>query len=366
MNLYIAALLLVSLPTSALAQNQPAPTSPASQEATVALRTEANLVLVPTWVTTQAGETVFSLSSQDFALFDNGVAQRVTVDDDINPAPLSIVVAIETGGFGRQEIASLGGVETMLEAIVGEQPHEIALVAFDSQPHLMQDFTPSMDAMGAVLQQLHPGDHDAAILDTLQYAAGLLQSRPAANRRVVLLISETFDQGSQAKRDDVMEVLRSTNTPIYSVAFSTTKAEVHNTLTTPSPGRAKKAKCVQEHPGAPPGTCMGYGALGRFLVMASRLGQDDDGSDSNVAQIAASITGGKYLPFDAGAGRKDLEHQLYSIANDLPNRYILSFRPSLIPGLHTLQVAVKGHPELRVSSRTSYWVKETMATEPHP
>jgi VWFA-related protein len=364
MNLYIAALLLSALSVGAWAQDQPVhPTS----DATMNLRTEANLVLVPTWVTTTAGETVFSLSSHDFILTDNGVAQKVTVDEDINPSPLSIVVAIETGGFGRQEIPSLSGVETMVEAIVGEQPHEVALVTFDSQPHLVQNFTAKLEDIGTAIQQIEPGDHDAAILDTLQYSVGLLQARPAANRRVVLLISETFDQGSQAKHDDVFQVLRSTNVPIYSVAFSTTQAEVHDTLTTPSPGRAKKAKCLQDHPGAPPGTCMGYGALGRLLVLASRAGQDDDGSEANVAQLAASVTGGKYLPFNAGAGRKDLEARLYSIANDLPNRYLLSFRPtSPAVGLHDLQVAVRGHPDLQVASRTSYWVNDNSVTQRHP
>lgn len=364
MNLYIAALLLSVLSVGAWVQNQAAQPAP---DATMALRTDANLVLVPTWVTTKAGETVFSLSSQDFILTDNGVAQKVTVDDDINPSPLSIVVAIETGGFGRQEIPSLSGVETMVEAIVGEQPREVALVTFDSQPHLVEDFTAKLEDVGTSIQQIEPGDHDAAILDTLQYSVGLLQARPAANRRIVLLISETFDQGSQAKRDDVFQALRSTDVPIYSVAFSTTQAEVHNTLTTPSPGRAKKAKCLQEHPGAPPGMCMGYGALGRLLVLASRAGQDDDGSESNVAQLTASATGGKYLPFNAGAGRKDLEAKLYGISNDLPNRYLLSFRPtSPTVGLHNLQVAVKGHPDLQVSSRTSYWVKERTTAEPRP
>lgn len=364
MKLYVLIPLLMSLPAGVLAQSQ---VTQAPQDGTLSLRTDANLVLVPTWVTTPSGETVFSLTSQDFSLTDNGVVQKVTVDDDINPAPLSIVVAIETGGFGRQEIASLSGVETMLEAIVGEQPHEVALVAFDSQPHLVQDFTSNLEDVGAAIQQLEPGDHDDAILDSLQYSVTLLQARPATNRRVVLLISETFDHGSHSKPDDAFQALRSTNTPIYSVAFSTTQAEVHETLTTPSPGRAKKARCLQENPGAPPGTCRGYGALGRFLVLATRLGQDDNGSESNVAQIAASLTGGKYLPFDAGKGRKDLEAKLYTIANDLPNRYILSFRPSSpTPGLHTLQVAVKGHPDVQVSGRTSYWVKDTSVAAAHP
>ena len=364
MKLYAVIPLLMSLPAGLPVQGQ---AIQAPQDATLSLRTDANLVLVPTWATTPSGETVFSLTSHDFTLMDNGVVQKVTVDDEINPTPLSIVVAIETGGFGRQEIASLGGVETMLEAIVGEQPHEVALVAFDSQPHLVQDFTANLEDVGAAIQQLEPGDHDAAILDSLQYSVGLLQARPAGNRRVVLLISETFDHGSQSKPGDAFQSLRSTNTPIYSVAFSTTQAEVHETLTTPSPWRARKARCLQENPGAPPGTCRGYGALGRLLVLASRAGQDDNGSESNVAQIAASLSGGKYLPFDAGKGRKELEAELYNIANDLPNRYILSFHPSSpTPGLHTLQVAVKGQRNVQVSSRTSYWVKDTSVATAHP
>jgi VWFA-related protein len=364
MNSYVAALLLAILSVGAWAQDQSVPSAPG---VTMALRTESNLVLVPTWVTTGAGETVFSLTSQDFVLTDNGVAQKVTVDNDLNPSPLSIVVAIETGSFGSLEIPSLSGVETILESIVGEQPHEVALVTFDSQPYLVQDFTPKLEDIGTAIQEIEPGDHDAAILDTLQYSVSLLQTRPAGNRRIVLLLSETSDHGSEAKRDDVFQALRSTNVPIYSVAFSTTQAEVHNTLTTPSPGRAKKARCLQENPGAPPGTCRGYGALGRFLILASRIGQDDDGSESNVAQLAAAATGGKYLPFNAGAGRKDLETKLYSIANDLPNRYILSFHPtSPTAGLHNLQVTVKAHPDLQVASRTNYWVKDNSTTQSHP
>ncbi|MBT9332042.1 VWA domain-containing protein [Paracidobacterium acidisoli] len=364
MKLPATVLVLAFASVGMAAQNQIAPVT---TEPTITLKSEANLVLVPTWVTTQTGETVFSLTSQNFSLLDNGVPQKVTIDDDINPSPLSIVVAIETGGYGRQEIASLGGVETMVEAIVGERPHEIALVTFDSQPHLIQDFTPVTEDIGAAIQGIQPGDHDAAILDGLQYAVKMLQSRSASNRRIVLLISETFDHGSQAKADEVFQTLRSSNTPIYSVAFSTTQAEVHETLTTPSPGRAKKMRCLQENPGAPPGTCRGYGALGRLLVLASRAGQDDDGSESNVAQTAAAATGGKYLPFDARGGRKDLEKKLYSIANDLPNRYILSFRPmSPTPGLHNLQVSVQGHPELQVSSRSTYWVRDTSTTQPNP
>jgi hypothetical protein len=50
MNLYLAVLFLVSLPPGILAQDQAAQAMQAPQDTHVALRTEANLVLVPIWV----------------------------------------------------------------------------------------------------------------------------------------------------------------------------------------------------------------------------------------------------------------------------------------------------------------------------
>lgn len=359
-NLSVAALFFLAMP--AFSQTPP------SQHRQCVLSTQSNLVVVPTMVTTQTGATVFSLSAQDFTLTDNGVTQKVNVDGDVSPSPLSIMIVLEIGGFGTKEMPYLKGLTTMLNAMVGEHPHEVALVAFDSHPHLVQDFTPDVAAIGKAVGQLWPGDRGAAILDGLEYSVKLLQKRPATNRRVVLLISETLDHGSQADSDEVLQELSSTNIPVYSVAFSTTKAQVHDTLTTESPGMAKKAQCIRTNL-TDPDSCYtrGYGALGRALVLASRLGRDDEGSDSNVAQVASSVTGGKYLPFDATAGRKDLEAALYKIANDLPNRYILSFRPaSPSPGLHNLEVGINGHPDLQISARTSYWITEETTKGPLP
>lgn len=366
MNFRTAVLLFYAVSAnSALSQN-PAP--PPSSGIPPVLTTQSNLVLVPTSVTTLTGESVYSLTAQDFSLTDNGIEQQLAVDDDPGRTPLSLVVVVETGGFAAtQVVPNLSRLDTMVEAIVGEQPHEVALVSFDSQPHLVQDFTANLTDIEKAVQQLHASDGDPAILDSVQFAANLFQNQPAEFRHVILLISETIDRGSQAKLDDVLQTLRSTNAPIYSVAFSTTKAEVTNTLTTPSPGRAKRAKCLQDNPGAPPGTCRGQGAFGRLLLLVTRLGQDDDGSASNVPQIMASVTGGRYLPFDSGSGKKSLDTELFMVANDLPNRYMLSFRPvPLAPGLHTLQVRVRGSGNLQISARTSYWVNDKSPAKSHP
>jgi hypothetical protein len=51
-------------------------------------------------VRTRSGNLVFTLTADDFVLTDNGVPQRITLDQDNGGAPLALVVVIEVGGAG--------------------------------------------------------------------------------------------------------------------------------------------------------------------------------------------------------------------------------------------------------------------------
>jgi len=75
----------------------------------------------------------------------------------------------------------------------------------------------------------------------------------------------------------------------------------------------------------------------------------------NVPKSVAELTGGEYFTFK---DRKTLSRKLVSIANDVPNFYVLSFRPqSPHPGFHTLKLWLKDRPELRLNARKAYWVE---------
>ena len=52
-------------------------------------------------VRTKAGELVFTLTANDFTLTDDGVEQKVTLEQDTDSEPLALVIAIETGGARR-------------------------------------------------------------------------------------------------------------------------------------------------------------------------------------------------------------------------------------------------------------------------
>ena len=89
--------------------------------------------------------------------------------------------------------------------------------------------------------------------------------------------------------------------------------------------------------------------LARMALLTAR-----NGLKRNVPYSVARLTGGEYFSFKDAT---TLSRHLISISNDVPNYYVLSFRPqSPHPGLHALELSVRGRPELQLKARKAYWV----------
>jgi hypothetical protein len=87
-----------------------------------------------------------------------------------------------------------------------------------------------------------------------------------------------------------------------------------------------------------------------------------EGFRRNVPESVAQLTGGEYFAF---TNAKTLSRHLLTVSNDVPNYYVLSFRPqSPSPGLHTLGLTVKGKPELQLRARNAYWIDAAVAAVP--
>lgn len=219
---------------AASAQNR-APAPAVAQIPMVTVR--SNLVLVPALVKTQSGEIVFSLTADDFELTDDGVSRRLRLDPDTDSQPLALAVIVEAGGLGASHLGDYRGLEAVLDSIVGGVPHRIAVVGFDSKPHLEQDFNSDTDMASRTIAGLRGGDQGAAILDALGYGIHLLAKQPPEYRRAVLLLSETKDSGSRTSLEEAIRAVDDTNTSIYSFGFSSTRAAVsHEASKLPRPG----------------------------------------------------------------------------------------------------------------------------------
>jgi VWFA-related protein len=364
---FLAVLALLRLPI-ALAQNPPAPSA-----STPVFKTSSTLVLVPALVSTKAGEPVFTLPAHDFVLTDDGVPQKIRLEEDAGEQPLAVVIAVETGGAGAGFLQDYRDLDATLEAVVGGVPHQVAVVGIDSAPNLLLDFTSDMNRVGSTLQELQPGDSGAAILDGLGYAVDLLRQQPAEYRRAILLLSETVDHGSHTSLEDSLRAISDTNTAIYAFAFSSSKAAAKHQLShafaDSEPGPA--GGCMAKDPNADSSSsgnrwAQAWNCLSllapplRALSVAAILGVN--GMHPNTPKSVARLTGGEFFPFK---NTRSLEHDLLIVSNHIPNRYVLSFHPqSPHPGLHILGVRLKEHPDFVVRARTSYWVDGAMASTP--
>jgi hypothetical protein len=80
---------------------------------------------------------------------------------------------------------------------------------------------------------------------------------------------------------------------------------------------------------------------------------------TNTAESIAQLAGGEFFHFH---NAKDLKANLITVSNDVPNYYVLSFRPtSPTPGLHALHVETRDRPHLVLKARREYWIDEEPA-----
>ena len=210
---------VVAPSTLALAQAGAPP-----QQTGPVFRAGTTLVLVPALVRTKAGEPVFSLAADDFTLTDDDMPQKLALEPDTDSEPLALVIAVQIGGAGARHLDDYRNLGSNIEALVGNVPHRVALVGFDSEARLLEDFTPDISATAAGLHDLESGDSGAAILDGLKFSVEQLQKQPPEYRRAIVLISETVDHGSHTALEDAVRSVSDTNTVIYSFAFSSTKS----------------------------------------------------------------------------------------------------------------------------------------------
>lgn len=334
------------------------------------IRTSSTVVLVPALVKTKSGETVFSLSADDFILKDNGVPQTLRLESDTDSQPLALVVIVETGGQGTWHLHDYENLGPELDAVIGDVPHLVAVISFDSKPRIAQDFTDDTDAAAKAIATLNDGDQGAAILDALIFGIDLLRDVPPRYRHAVLLVTETADRGSETSLDEAVRSVSDTNTAIYSFGFSTTKQALkHEASKIPLPGGTPYGNepygaggCMSLDPGADPDAhgnrrvqaldCMSDLLPPLRLVRMAFIAAKG-GLKRNVPESVAQLTGGEYFAFTNAA---TLKRSLLTVSNDVPNYYLLSFRPeSPSAGLHALELTLRNRSDLELKARSTYW-----------
>jgi VWFA-related protein len=375
----IIAIVLLAAP-ALLAQ---VPDTPPASSITV----RSTLVVVPALVKTKSGELVYTLKASDFTLTDDGVPQQLRLDEDTGAQPLALVLCVETGGAGAAHLQDYQNLGPVLDALVGAVDHKIALVGFDSTPVLLHGFTPNTDFIEHSLDELDgtdggAGDNGDATLDAIVYSVNLLRQQPTTYRRAILLLSETVDHDSHTKLVDALRAISDTNTSIYSIGFNSTRAgtrhefsKLGSAASPPLPPGPTKGCFSRDfgtdadgNPIPPPDSkaLQDYDCFAELLppLRLAKIAEIIAGNalHRNISSSVARLTGGEYYKF---SNVKNLQRDLLTISNHIPNRYTLSFHPqNPVPGFHTITLQLKNYPQLHVEARNGYWVEDDKTTAP--
>ena len=321
---------MASAPAQQLPPVEPPQPMPVPPGESANLRVTTTEVLVPTLVEKRGGSILYGLKAGDFVLEDNGVPQKIRVQEEMDTAPVALVVAVEEGGASVLEFDKLARMGPLLDVFLTDPRSQAALVGFDSVPHLLEDYTHNGDQINIDLEHLQPGDGGAAILDTVNYAVALLETQPKDFRRVLLLISEERDHGSKHTRAaQLIQKIGESDVLVLSVSFSPALAELGHDVKDSEPDQATMN-------------------MVSALVMAIRAFK------KNVAKEVAVESGGEYTTF---VGDKRFEARVMSAAKDARNRYLITFSPTdLTPGLHTIRVRTTQDYGARIVARANYWL----------
>jgi VWFA-related protein len=300
-----------------------------SQEPT--FHTQSNVVVIPALVKGAKGEVVYGLAAKDFIVEDDGVEQTVHLDEAAEGSAVSVVVAIQRGRRANYEFPRIRGLSAMLDPLMAAGLGRVAIVEFDSQVQLIQDFSSDSERTAGNLKGLQAGDGGAAILDAVDFSVKLLEKAPKERQRVLLLISETRDHGSHAaKVDDVVAEIGLSNTAIYALAFSPSRSNVLDTM--------HGNNLDEMHEGV------------NFLDLGYRLAQ---AMRKNIPETVAAMTGGEFESFATGRG---FEARMIDFTNHVHSRYLLSIEPkNPHAGLHRIRVRLRDVGDRVVLARSRYW-----------
>jgi VWFA-related protein len=294
-------------------------------------KSQSPLVIVPVTVSSKSGERVWGLKDGDFQLLDNGRERKVTVEPwGTYQSRVALVVVIETSTLSQAALLKVKKMAAMLDGITGEGG-AVAVITADSEVKTRLDFTMRWEPVQETFERLYAsGGKTGRILDGVEAAISLLAKRPPEERRLILLLSEARDRGSEAKASDVLTSAEQQNVTIYTACYSA--------YLTPFTTKASELQ---------PAAASGLDILALFTEIAHATRQ-------NVGKALADYTGGRSLSFET---LHRLEDDLTEIGKEVHSQYQLSFvpEPETNSVYHQLTVKVKDHPDAFVKARPGYW-----------
>ena len=336
------------------------------QDTQAKVKVQVALVDTPVTVRDGHGDMVHNLEAHDFQITDNGVAQQIS-HFDLGGDPVSMVILVETSSRIEPLLPQVRKTGILFTQTVMGPTGEAAVVGFNDAIDKLQDFTANGDLIENTIAHVGPGTSGSKLYDAMAVGVEMLESRPQATadkpgrRRVLMILSEATDAGSEAKLGEVLRQAQLANVTIYSIGLSTTRAELQ---AQPKDTRPKITPPgtfpLPPQPGTPQTPTSEESRYGNIDLMAAAVWVVEhihDQVKDHALEVAATATGGAHL---ATFKDRSIEKAIDEIGGELHSQYTISYTPtgSDAAGYHEIKVNVVRHDakNLKVRARPGYYL----------
>lgn len=182
-----------------------------------------HLVEMPTTVLGPDGKPRHDLPASAFEVLDEGKPVKIEKFEQVKNLPLSIGMAVDTSGSMESRMAEAQKAGAAFFKNVMDKGDKAFLVAFDSQPHIVQKWSPNVTEMQGALAKLRP-EESTALYDAIVYS--LYNFIGIRGQKALVLLTDGKDTISKFTYDQAVEYSRRAAVPIYVIGLAIRATEL--------------------------------------------------------------------------------------------------------------------------------------------
>ena len=338
-----------------LAAQKPAKPQEAVDQSDKPITATFQFVLAPVTVTDRDGDFVPGLKPSDFRLYDNKTLQKIT--EDVAQHPLSMVLCIQANNDVSAILPQIKRLNSVFETLVMGDDGEMAVIAYDHRVQVLTNFTSDNAQIDAAFKKLSPGSYTAELNNAAMQGINMLKNRPKERRRILILIGQNRDKGSDVPVREVLSAADFANVYVYSIDVS----QLISALT---------SKAMPNRPSNLPPGADGVNSQRGYINTPTTESQNDFGNwvpaivdifnavkgvfVPDPLDVYTRYTGGRQFSFTS---QKKLEHDVAQLGEELHSQYLLTYSPNnqTEGGWHHIVVEVM-RQGLRVRTRDGYYI----------
>ncbi len=190
-----------------------APLTLAGQETTT-FHVDVRLVNIFVNVTDQNGSIVGGLTRDDFAVFEDGRPQEISIFERQSELPLNLTLAIDTSGSVHKDMSEeAGAAKRFVRAILRPQD-QMSVLQFATHVRVVAPFTNNVAAIEHRLDHLQPY-WASAVYDAICQGSAMLGGKQG--RKVLVIVSDGEDTAKSSTYEQALEATLRNEVMIYSL-----------------------------------------------------------------------------------------------------------------------------------------------------